>query len=237
MATRRFRPTPWGTLAAVAGVAATVSLGMWQTDRAEQKLASAAAQERLAAEAAIVLGDAALDPDRSEHRRVQARGRFEPRGMILLDNRIRQGIAGYEVVMPLMLAGGRMYVLVNRGWIAGQRDRRELPQVRTPAEEVTVLGRAAVPGRRVYELSANTAEGSVWQNLTVERYRERMKYPIHGIVIEQTNDLGDGLLRAWPAPDRGVNTHRSYAVQWFALAVLIAVVYVVLSFPRVHAND
>lgn len=214
-----------------------LALGFWQTDRAEQKLALAAAQERLAAAPAIVLGDAPVDPERIEHRRVEARGRFEPRGMVLLDNRVRHGTAGYEVVMPLKLASDRMYVLVNRGWVAGKRDRRELPEVSTPAGEVMVVGRASVPGRRLYELSADTAEGSVWQNLTIERYRAQMTYPVHDIVVEQTNDLGDGLLRSWPAPDRGVNTHRSYAFQWFALAVLIAVVFLVLSWRHVPAND
>lgn len=237
MAIRRFRPNPWAALAAAAGVAATVSLGLWQTSRAEQKLALAATQERLAGAPAILLGDAAVEPDRVEFRRVEARGRFDPRGMVLLDNRVRHGTAGYEVVMPLELTGGRTYVLVNRGWVPGQRDRRQLPVVQTPSEQVTILGLATVPGRRMYELSADTGDGPVWQNLTIERYRERKPYSIQGIVVQQTSDLSDGLLRSWPAPDRGVNTHRSYAFQWFALAALIVVMFVALSLRRVPAND
>jgi len=217
-------------------VAATVALGIWQTGRAEQKLALAAVHERLEREPAIRIGNDPVDPERIEHRKVEAIGRFEPEGMILMDNRVRRGAAGYEVVMPLMLTGGRTFVLVNRGWIAGGRDRATLPAVFTPKDEVTILGRATVPGRRLYELSADTIAGKVWQNLTIERYRKEMKYPIQGIVIEQSSDLDDGLLRAWPTPDRGVDTHRSYAFQWYSMAVMIAVVFLVLSFRRDPEN-
>jgi len=57
------------------------------------------------------------------------------------------------------------------------------------------------------------------------------------IMIEQASELGDGLLREWPAPDRGADTNRSYAVQWFALAGLIAAIYVALSFRRDAAHS
>jgi len=237
MTVRRFRPNVWGALAAAGGVAATIALGVWQTGRAQEKLALAAVREQLAREPAVRIGDATVDPERIEHRKVEARGRFVAEGMVLLDNRVRRGTPGYEVVMPLVLAGGRTHVLINRGWIAGKRDRRELPAVTTPTGEINVVGRATVPGRRLYELSADTIAGTVWQNLTIERYRKEMKLPIQGIVIEQTSDLDDGLLRTWPAPDRGVDTHRSYAFQWFALAVLIVVLFLALSFRRVSAND
>lgn len=217
-------------------MAVTVALGLWQTGRAAQKLELAAMHERLGREPALRIGNDLVDPERTEHRTVEAIGRFEPGGMILLDNRVRRGMAGFEVVMPLLPAGARTYVLVNRGWIALGRDRATLPQVPTPKGEITVLGRATVPGRRLYELSGDTMAGEVWQNLTIERYRKAMKYPVQGIVIEQASDLDDGLLRAWPAQDRGIDIHRSYALQWYAMAVMIGVVFLVLSFRRDTEN-
>ena len=227
---RRFQTSVWGTFAAIAGIAGTLALGTWQLDRAQLKMSLAAAQERLDREPALRVGPELRDSEQLEMRRVEAYGRFEAEAMVLLDNRVRRGIVGYEVVMPLRIAGASKQVLVNRGWIAGSGDRRRIPEIVTPPDNVLVAGRAIIPGKRVYQLEPDSGEGSVWQNLSIERYRARWNMPVFAFVIQQTNEIDDGLRREWPKVDRGVDTHRSYAVQWFALAGLIAVVYVVLGF-------
>lgn len=236
MTGRRFRPTRWGTLAAIVGIAATVALGFWQLDRAHRKESTAAEQARFADAPAVRIGPESAVTEALEARTVEAYGRFESAGLILLDNRVRRGIAGYEVVMPLRIERSESRVLVNRGWTPAPRDRRRLPELATPEGVVQVRGRAVVPGRRFFELSPEVASGRVWQNLTIERYTSHMGIIVSPILIEQSNDLGDGLLRDWPEPDRGASTNRSYAIQWFAFAVLIAVLYVALSFRNDAAN-
>ena len=42
----------------------------------------------------------------------------------------------------------------------------------------------------------------------------------------------DGLVRAWPAPDFGIETHRIYMVQWYAFALLAAVLWLWFHRPR-----
>ena len=46
--------------------------------------------------------------------------------------------------------------------------------------------------------------------------------PLMPVVIEQeaAGAPADGLARAWPAPDTGVDTHRVYMMQWYAFAAL-----------------
>ena len=234
---RRFRPTAWGTLAALLGVVAGLSLGQWQLGRAREKSELARTLAQRAAEPVVRIGAALVTAESLEHRTVEARGHFVTHGMVLLDNRIRNGAVGYEVVMPLRLVGAEVHVLVNRGWLPGTGDRAKLPPVRTPEGEVEVTGIAVVPGRRAYELSAQTVEGVVWQNLTVERYRAHMQYPIQPVMIRQTSELEDGLVRGWAASQHGINVHRSYAFQWFALALLIVLMYFFLSLRRVSKND
>jgi surfeit locus 1 family protein len=233
MASRRFSPSLWSTLAAIAGIAATVALGYWQLGRAQQKTDLLIQREAAMRQEPIHLGSTTVDPRSIEGRRVEARGRFDERGMVLLDNRVRSGRVGYDVVMPLRLDGSTMHVLVNRGWVTGTGDRARLPSVKTPEGEVHIVGIAVEPGLRVYELSEQQIEGQVWQNLTVERYRAHTNYAIQPIMIQQTNDTGDGLLRVWPTPTRSIAVHRSYALQWFSLAVLIAVAYIGFAFRRV----
>lgn len=231
-----FRPRLAATLAACAAIAATLALGRWQLERADYKAALMQAERAAASQPPVRLGPAAADAQSLENRQVEAYGRFEPRGLVLLDNRVRNGQAGYEVIMPLRLGESGMHVLVNRGWVRAPGDRSERPALGTPEGEVHVVGLAVVPGRRIYELSSEPPPGPVWQNVSVERYRARMPYAIQAIMIRQTNDLGDGLLREWPTVERSVNVHRSYAVQWFAMAAVIAVVYLYFSLRRVPPN-
>ncbi len=228
----RFRPGVLMTAATIAFCALTVSLGLWQTRRGFEKEALQARIERLGADRPLVLPARPIAPDEYALRRVVARGVYKDGFTILLDNRVHRGRAGFHVLAPLRIAGGSVHVLVNRGWIAAGRTRAELPEVATPAGEQTVEGLATVPAGRVYELAADTVAGPVWQNLVLDRYRAWSKLELQPIVIQQTNDAGDGLVREWDRPDAGVDRHRGYALQWFSLAALAVVLYVVLNLER-----
>ncbi len=228
----RFRPGAWMTAATIGFCALTVALGIWQTRRAAEKEALQARLERLGAERPLTLSARPIDPDDYALRRVVARGEYADRFTILLDNRVHRGRAGFHVLSPLRIAGGGVHVLVNRGWIAAGPTRAELPQIATPAGEQTVAGLATVPPGRVYELAAETVDGRVWQNLLLERYRAWSQLELQPIVIQQTNDAGDGLVREWERPDAGADRHRGYALQWYALAGLAVVLYVVLNLKR-----
>jgi len=223
----RFQLSLWPTLAAVAGIALTFALGTWQLDRGHEKAALAERIKSAHRDALIAMPAAEIRAEDVQWRRVEARGRFEPKYAVLIDNRVLHGVPGYHVVMPLKLGTSERYVLVNRGWVAGTGARSQLPQIATPSGVVTVVGLATVPSRRYLELSTRIAEGNVWQNLTLERYRAAVPIAIQAVVIQQENDLGDGLQRVWAPPDFGTNTHYGYAFQWFALAAAILIYYLV----------
>jgi surfeit locus 1 family protein len=169
------------------------------------------------------------------YRRVRLTGEFATDYQILLDNRVYQGLAGYHVVVPLRLKQGGA-ILVNRGWReAGIRDR--LPVIDDPTGRQTVEG-ILVPARARYlELAFGSDAGHLWQNLDLDRYRAWFGGNLSDWLLLRTDPVQDRLVRQWPAPDVGVERHRSYALQWFALAALTAWLwfyYVVLK--RVHGK-
>lgn len=144
--------------------------------------------------------------------------------MVLLDNKMRGAVAGYEVVMPLRIAGSPMHLLVNRGWIAAGRDRTRLPQISTPDSPVDIVGMARVPGRFL-ELAAVDESATVWQNLSIARFVRARKLDTLPVLVEQANAIDDGLQRSTTPPAFGIGKHYGYAVQWFALCALVIFLY------------
>jgi surfeit locus 1 family protein len=225
MSRYRFEWSLWPTLAAIVGIAATAALCTWQLGRGSEKAALAERIEAANRDALITLPVDEIRAADIVWRRVSARGRFEPKYAVFIDNRVQHGVVGYHVVMPLELGASGRFVLVDRGWVAATGSRKTLPEIRTPAGTVQVTGLAVVPSRRFLELSSDVADGNVWQNLTLERYRQAMPIAIQPVLIRQENDLGDGLLREWDAPDLGIGKHYGYAFQWFALGLAILIYY------------
>ena len=228
---RRKRPRWLPTLAAIIGIALTAAAGNWQLGRAHEKERAQQAYDRGASDAPIRLTAAPFSVEDLHMRRVEAEGEFVPKGLVLLDNKTRNGEAGYEVVMPLKIGASSVHVLVNRGWIAAGSERARLPTIKTPKAVVHVTGMAMVPGRFL-ELSKVDDSGPVWQNLTVERYVARSGMQVLPVVVQQQNDLDDGLLRSWERPDFGISRHYGYAVQWFSFCGLIIFLYVFFHVKR-----
>jgi surfeit locus 1 family protein len=234
-ASRRFRPRLVPTLAAIAAVAACVAAGNWQQDRMHAKEALRAQFEAAAraAPAALASLPGAADWPSLRYRPVAATGEYVAARQIFIDNRVVAGRAGFHVVTPLLLADGRV-VLVNRGWIAQKASRAALPDAPPPPGVVTVQGRIAIPAAGYLELRPETTSGSIRQNLDPARFAAATGLAVLPAVVEATAPPvpDDGLLRDWPAPDFGIETHRIYMVQWYAFALLATVLWFWFNRPR-----
>ncbi|HEY1128453.1 MAG TPA: SURF1 family protein [Roseateles sp.] len=216
----------WLLLAAVVlGSALTARLGVWQLDRAQQKLALQAAVEAEAARPALANAD--LGGVEQLHRSVALHGQWVAERSVWLDNRPMDGRAGFYVVTPLRLTGRDEAVLVQRGWVPRDpSNRSHLPPLATPAGEVEVVGRLAASPSRLYELGEG-ASGAIRQNLDAAALAAESGLRLLPLTVVQTAGAADdGLLRHWPAPDLGLHKHYGYAFQWFALCALILILYV-----------
>ncbi len=197
---------------AVAGCGAGIALGYWQWDRAVEKRTAAANPER-----------------------VELRGRFIERHTVLLDNKLHRGRPGYYVVQALQVqeaAGARARnVLVIRGWIEAGPRRDVVPRVRTPAGEVLVAGIRMENFARVYD-AGGVPSGPVWQNVTPGAFAAWSGLALEPYFIEQHSPADDGLLREWPRQGTAIETHESYALQWYSLAALAVILLLVLGVKR-----
>jgi surfeit locus 1 family protein len=202
-----FRPRLWALALAAAACAAGIALGNWQARRADEKRALVANVQRIA-----------------------VYGEFLPERSVLLDNKIRRGHAGYEVVTPLRLADG-IHVLVNRGWIQAPPRREQLPEVATPRGRVRVEGVLLNRLPQPLKLAEKT-RGKVRQSLQLKEFAVETGLTLQAFVIEQHSTLDDGLLREWPRAEAAIEKHASYSLQWYSLAALAVVLVIVLSFRK-----
>lgn len=212
--------------AGVAGIALTVSLGNWQTRRGDEKAARQAAWDGAAARAP---GSVANVEDIARiagqlPQRVQASGVLMVDATVYIDNRLVDGVAGFQVVTPLAVGEGLPWILVNRGWAPrNMADRTQLPAAPVAAGPLHIEGLAVAQVPRALELGEKGGRlRDIWQNLDFDAYEQASGHRVARFVVQQTNDTGDGLRRVWVRPDAGVEKHRGYAFQWYSLAALIA---------------
>jgi surfeit locus 1 family protein len=231
----RFRPRIVPTLAAAVLLPIFVALGIWQTHRAEFKRELQAEYDTRIAGPVVAIEPRLQAADALRFRRVLVRGTYESDRQFFVDNRVHRGVAGFHVVTPLRIAGGDVRVLVNRGWIAGNPDRSQLPSADVPPSEVEVTGIAIVPASGQFTLGKPPAAGgaweSVWPHLDLERFAKSVPYPVQPvIVLLDPASAAGGFVREWARLDAGIKTHQSYAFQWYSLAVAVAAVYLLVHF-------
>lgn len=224
------------TLAAVAGIAVTFTLGDWQLGRAQEKLALQASIDQR--KALPPVGQQALLAAKPSadviYRPVVLRGTWVAQHTIFLDNRQMNGKPGFYVVTPLQLEGSGRVVLVERGWAPRNFvDREQLPPIGTPQGVIELRGRMAPPPAKLYEFAV-TPSGPIRQNLDLAQWRAETGLALLDVAVQQTGEPSDGLLRDWPEAASGAGKNYGYAFQWWALSGLIAILYVWFQFiaPR-----
>lgn len=229
----RFRWIPF--VAAMIAAAIGISLGQWQTRRAAEKEEIEARLTARQSAAPVTLGVAPQVLEDVEYRRMLVKGEFVPSWTIYLDNRPYKGIAGFHVLTPMKIVGSDMHVLVARGWIKRDvSDRTRLPRIATPAGIVGIEGVPRSNAGHVLELgnAEPLRPGAIVQNAEIAEFARVSGLKMHPFTIEQWSDIQDGLVRDWPKPSTGIDKHRGYAFQWYALAATAILFFVVTGFRR-----
>ena len=212
-----------------------IFLGFWQLQRADEK-----AQLAQTYEARRQLPAAAFDPEMAQQAAdalrylpVNLQGSYLPGRDILLDNRIHQGRFGYQVVSPFRLAGSNDLVLVNRGWIEGDRSRQVLPEVPMVASTVVISGTVYVPPGEPY-LLAEQLYVDRWplllQALEMEKLAPLLAKTsaarLFPYVLRIDPEQAGALLVSWQVINVSPQKHQAYAVQWFAMAAALAALFI-----------
>ena len=219
-----------------------MTAGVWQLHRAEEKQALFASFDAGRASSAIEAPAAGADLARLRYSTITAIGHFDAGHQVLLDARTRDGKAGYEVLTPLLCAfpANRPAILVNRGWVPANPDRSRLPDVPVASEQRNVTGLLDHLPRAV--LSAGPAtpdEDAGWPRRmlypTAAEIGGALGYLVEDYQLLLSRAAPDGYQREWRPAGMTPRQHLGYAVQWFAMAAALVVLYVVLNVPTAGA--
>ena len=236
---RIFSPTVFTTLLTIALLALLLSLGRWQLRRADEKRVL---YESFAAGAGATLSVDLATPHLRRYQHIEASGHYDETRQILIDNMFDGERVGYYVITPFALTGGG-WLLVNRGWVPLGPSRAERPAI--PVAPVARILR----GRADNMPSPGIQMGSPLP--LAPPYPVVAEFPSHADLARLLGESSwsgaadlllldpgepDGYVRHWSAPGFPPMRHVAYAVQWFALAITLFVIYIVTNLRRAELH-
>ncbi len=208
-------------------VFALVHLGFWQLDRAKQK-------ELLIKQwsaPAISTSFRSRGEAQNIYQKIKLKGSFNKEHYFWLDNKIRHGKVGYELVVLFELASDSM-LAVNLGWVKGDMDRSVLPRVDLPTEEILLMGwlkkvepafqlKADIWGlawpKRIQQINFLKITAAM-QSTQLTQQKHQLIEPY--ILLAEKPILSE-LTTQWKPVNMSVEKHLGYAVQWFLMALVL----------------
>lgn len=216
------------------------SLGVWQLGRADQKqtlLAGASAKMR---KAPISLEGLLEDEQRMgdiRYTRVQVEGCFISDKQFLLDNQIKKGVVGYNVITPFVTQSKRL-VLVDRGWVPQGISRELIPDLSLEKDCARFDATVYVPLGKAYALGGMDDGEITWpriiQFLDFPAMGARLGQPALPFTLRMAPEGALGYKREWRVVSSAPGKHLAYAFQWFAMAIAVLVLMVLNAKRRVN---
>lgn len=226
MHSRRFAPGWPTTIFVMCFMPLLLGLGAWQLQRAEEKRELQAQMDAGRAQLSVTLRTAQSE-DSLHWRPVRLQGHFDEQRVWLLDNRIRGGAAGVEVLQLFTDRSGQT-LIVNRGWMAWP-DRSRLPLPTTPRSEQLLDAEIVPPQQEGFTLG-EPAEQPGWPKLVVSMDVETFQAQAGVELPRWSARLREGSAAAlrleWPPLPTSASRHTGYAVQWFALAAALLILFI-----------
>jgi surfeit locus 1 family protein len=217
-------------------LASFIVLGLWQLQRLDQRRDANAAALAVLGQSPVALTGQEPDPAALVGRKVRVTGTFlNDQSVVLRSQKSDSGVDGVHLLTPLRLAGSDAAVIVDRGWLPdSQRGAAGLAAYAVP-REVTVEGVARAPQVRPDAPLAprdlplpGESRIAAWVRVDVAALQRQVDAPLLPLYVEELPGAGSALPR--PRDPRALDEgpHLSYALQWFAFAAMLGVVYAAL---------
>ncbi len=211
------------TLAIVFAVAC-VSLGFWQfarLDEARIQMSRIASNYDAVPEPfdSVLQSADSFDPA-DTWLPVIASGTYETSNQLLVRSRPRDGQVGFEILTPLRLVDGRLFI-VDRGWIPSGETTAMAPIVPEPPRGIVNVVARLKPSEPA--LTGRDASNGTVATIELALINEILDGTVitgaYGLLVSEEPPVSDAPLPA-VRPDLDEGPHLSYALQWILFAVM-----------------
>jgi len=162
-------------------------------------------------------------------------GTFDTEHHFYYDNRIVNGVAGYDIYTPFRMEDGKT-ILVNRGWLKQGRTRQQLPEFTTTDSEVSFKALVDRPPSKDYLLSEDVHSVLSWpmvlQYIDTQEMGAMLGYELMPIVLRLDKEADHGFYREIPVLKLDSAKNIGYSFQWAAMSAALLVIYIAVNTKR-----
>ena len=176
-----------------------------------------------------------LNKESKKWDRVKVEGSWNSSKQILIDNVIHNGIAGYKVLTPLRIKNSENIILVDRGWIKGNKFREDIPNISIPENSVTVTGILELPelGLVLSDDLVTKEWPKISQTKNVEILIKEYDESVYELILLADPLLKNSLEYIKITPTNMTpSKHYAYAAQWFSMFFVLCLMYVWYGYKR-----
>ena len=209
----------------IATIAFLVSLGLWQLDRADQKrtIEAAIVSANAGPVELIANGRELLE---KEYFHVRLQGSYLSDKQFIYDNQIVDQVSGYYVLTPFILTDQLGVILVNRGFIPWNGQREKFADIAVDSVSREIKVQVSSPIKRM-ELKATDVSRQfpvLIQAIDFDLLEEVSKLKFVKVVGLLDPSSSGGYVRKWEPYTGSIEKHIGYAIQWFLMALVLAII-------------
>ncbi len=211
---------------AIIFVPITISLGMWQIERANEKKLIIANYDKLLVSAPIALQKNQM---LNNWQPIETTGTYEDT-IVYEDNAINNGKAGFKVYHLFRNDDGT-FIFIHRGFIERNLIKNNLPEVEIPTEKKLIYGTTLFKQNNTFVKNIEESDSRIIQefnaSLLIDKYPMLKDKYLHPFLFNL--DIRD--VNKYQPIEKPVNMtaskHIGYAIQWFGLcaALIILTIY------------
>ena len=211
---------------AIIFVPITISLGMWQIERANEKKLIIANYDKLLVSAPIALQKNQM---LNNWQPIETTGTYEDT-IVYEDNAINNGKAGFKVYHLFRNDDGT-FIFIHRGFIERNLIKNNLREVEIPTEKKLIYGTTLFKQNNTFVKNIEESDSRIIQefnaSLLIDKYPMLKDKYLHPFLFNL--DIRD--VNKYQPIEKPVNMtaskHIGYAIQWFGLcaALIILTIY------------
>ena len=239
---RIFKPGLVPTIITLLLLPILIRLGFWQLDRAELKRNLIVLFEQQNEQGPLMVNDNIQADAKLNYRAAKIAGTYISQRQIFVDNKIHKGEVGVDVVTPFQLKGSNYSILVNRGWVPTSQDRSILPEIKTTQAELRLSGKLKLLEKKPFFMLGNQYQSNKgwpalvqWINVKDIENKSGLKLLPYLFLLDKDN--ATGYVRDWKPVFMRPEKSTSYAVQWFALALALLIIYIVVNLKKIESES